>query len=210
MNAEFLSDEEVVRVTNDDFVAIRRDDLPGNFDLELGISTAEEDNNKAEQLAFMLQTMGNSMDPAMSRMLLADIARLRKMPDLAKKIEDYAPEPDPLAQRQQQLEIAKLEAEVAELQARAMKAQSGAQLDVAKAGTESVKQGHLQSDADLKNLNFVEQESGVAQERALQLHGEQARSQAQLKLLDRQFAQQDHREKLQVDLLKQYLLKRNN
>ena len=31
----------------------------------------------------MLQTMGNTMPPEMSQMILADIAKLRKMPDLA-------------------------------------------------------------------------------------------------------------------------------
>ena len=78
MNGEFLSEKEIVRITNNDFVEIRRDDLYGNFDLELTISTAEEDDNKAQELAFMLQTMGNSLDPSMSQMILADIARLRK------------------------------------------------------------------------------------------------------------------------------------
>lgn len=190
MNGEFLSDTEVVRITNEDFVEIKRDDLPGNFDLRLTISTAEEDNNKAQELAFMLQTMGNSMDPSMSQMILADIARLRKMPDLAKKIEEYQPQPDPLAQKMRELELAKMEAEVMELQAKAMKLQADAQLAGAKVGTEGAKATHLQSDADLKNLDFVEQESGVKQERDLQKQGEQARAQAQLKVLDNVFKQQ--------------------
>ena len=138
----------------------------------------------------MLQTMGNSMEPSMSQMILADIARLRKMPDLAKKIEEYQPQPDPLAQRMQELEIAKMEAEVMELQAKAMKLQADAQLAGAKVGTEGAKAGNLQSDADLKNLDFVEQESGVKQERDLQKQGEQARAQAQLKVLDNVFKQQ--------------------
>jgi hypothetical protein len=203
MNAEFLSDLEVVRVTNDEFVAVRKDDLPGNFDLRLSISTAEEDNNKAEQLAFLLQTVGPNSDPDMLKIILSDIARLRKMPDLAKKIEAYQPQPDPLAQEKAQLEIELLKAQIAREQAHAMSYQSGAQLDMAKAGTEQVKQGNLQSDTDLKNLDFVEQESGVKQERAKELHGEQARSQVQLKLLDRQFAKEDQ----QNDLLKEYLMR---
>ena len=35
------------------------------------------------------------MPPEMSQMILADIAKLRKMPDLAKRIEEYQPQPDP-------------------------------------------------------------------------------------------------------------------
>ena len=112
MNAEFLSEKEVVRVTNEEFQIVRRDDLAGQFDLKLSISTAEEDNNKAQELSFMLQTMGNNMDPTMSQMILADIAKLRKMPDLAKKIEAYQPQPDPMAQKKMELEIQLLEAQL--------------------------------------------------------------------------------------------------
>ena len=184
MNAVWLSEQEVVRITEEEFVQIRRDDLAGNFDLRLNITTAEDDNAKAQELAFMLQTMGNNMDPAMSRMILADIARLRKMPDLAKQIEEYQPQPDPIQQRMQELELAKLEAEVMELQAKAMKLQADAQLSGAKVGTEGAKATNLQSDTDLKNLDFVEQESGVKQERDLQKQGEQARAQLQTKVVD--------------------------
>lgn len=204
MNAEFLSDKEIIRVTNDEFVTVRKDDLPGNFDMKLSISTAEEDNNKAEQLAFLLQTLGPNADPELVKMILADISKLRKMPELAHKIEEFQPQPNPLAEEKARLEIELLKAQIAREQAHAMSYQSGAQLDAAKAGTEQVKQGNLQSDTDLKNLDFVEQESGVKQERAKELHGEQARSQAQLKLLDHDLA----REGQKVDLLKTYLAKR--
>ena len=201
MNAEFLSEEEVIRVSNEEFVTVRRDDLAGNFDLVLTISTAEEDNNKAEQLAFLLQTTGNTMDPQLNKMILADIARLRKMPDMAKRIEEYEPQPDPLVQEKLQLEIELLRAQINKENAQAMQYQASAQLDTAKVGTETAKAENLQSDTDKKNLDFVEQESGVTQERAKELHGEQARSQVQLKLLDRQFQREDNR----VELLKEYV-----
>ncbi len=206
MNSEFLSDEEVVRVTNEEFVKIDRKDLAGNFDIRLSISTAEEDNAKAEELAFMLQTGASSADPGEVRMIRAEIARLRKMPDLAKKIESYQPPPpDPVQQQLQQLELAKLEAEVALLQAKVANEQATAQLNGAKIGTEQAKAANLSSDTDIKNLDFVEQESGVKQERAKELHGEQARSQAQLKLLDRQFKTEDNK----VDLMKEWIKSRN-
>jgi len=176
MNAEFLSEVEVVRITNDEFVKVRKDDLPGNFDLSLSISTAEEDNNKAQELAFMLQTMGNNMDPDLSKMILSDIARLRKMPDLAEKIESYQPQPDPMAQKKAQLEIALLEAQIAVEQSKAQLNNAQAQLGGIKMGTEQAKANQMRSDTDLKNLDFVEQESGVKQERDLQKSGEQARA----------------------------------
>lgn len=201
MNAVFLSDIEVVRITNEEFVAVKKDDLPGNFDLKLGISTAEEDDNKAQQLAFMLQTTAQSMDPVLVRMILADIASLRKMPDLAKRIETFEPQPDPMQQKIQELEIKKLEAEIAKLMAETTKLQSGANLDVAKAGTEQARANHLAADADLKNLDYVEQESGVTQERELQKQGAQARAQTFLKLANRDLEQQ----KLDNELIKTYM-----
>ena len=205
MNSEFLSDEEVIRVTNAEFVTIKREDLVGSFDLKLSISTAEEDNHKAEQLAFMLQTMGNNLDPALTKMILADIAKLRKMPELAKKIIDYEPQPDPMQQQMQMLQMQLLQAQIATEQAKAMELQYRAQLGGAKVGTEQAKAANLQSDTDIKNLNFVEQETGVQQERNLQLAGRQAESQSQLKYIERE----TQREKLQNDLVKEYIKTKN-
>lgn len=179
MNAVFLDEEEVIRVTNEEFVPIRRDDLAGNFDLKLSISTAEEDNAKAQELAFMLQTMGNNMDAEMSKMILSDIARLRKMPGLAKRIEEYQPQPDPLEQKRRELELALLEAQIENERAHAMERQSGAMLDQTKAT-------NVQSDTDLKNLDFVEQEAGVKQERDLQKQRAQAEGNMRLELLKSQ------------------------
>lgn len=169
MNSEFLSNQEVIRITNEEFVKVDREDLAGNFDLRLTISTAEEDNNKAQELAFMLQTMGNSMPPDLSKMILGDIARLRKMPDLAKRIEEYAPQPDPTIEQMRQLEMGKLQAEIQLLNAQAQMAMSEAQFKEAKGTTEQVKASYLGAQTDQKTLDFVEQERGVKQERALQL-----------------------------------------
>jgi len=188
MNQAWLSEEEVVRITEEEFVPVRRDDLAGNIDLELSISTAEEDNNKAQELAFMLQTMGNNMSPDMSRLILADIARLRKMPDLAKQIEEFQPQPDPLAEKQAQLQVALMEAELAEKQ-------SIIALNQAKIETEAAKANRLNSQADLADLDFVEQESGVKQERDLQKQGAQAVAQARTKILDHQLRQREAKNK---------------
>ncbi len=182
MNAEFLSEEEVVRITADEFITVRRDDLAGNFDLQLDISTPEEDNEKAKELAFMLQTNGPNADPAETRMIRAEIARLRKMPALAKKIEEYEPQPDPLAVLKAELEIKLLEAQIAKEHTLAAKHASEANvntareykegtqgdLNQAKASTENAKTRNLHSDSDNKDLGFVEQESGVNQERELE------------------------------------------
>lgn len=184
MNAVFLDEVEIVRVTNEQFVPVRRDDLDGSFDLHLSISTAEEDNSKAEQLAFMLQTLGPNADPEMVRMILSDIARLRKMPDLAQRIKEFKPTPDPLVQKKMELEIAMLEAEIAEFHAKTARLRAQAQLDLAKIPTEAAKANELNTQADKNTLDFVEQESGVKHARDLDHVGEQARTQAQLKVVE--------------------------
>lgn len=183
MNAEFLSDEEVIRITNEEFVTVRRDDLHGEFDLKLSISTAEEDNAKVSDLSFMLQTMGPNMDWQMNAIILSQIAELKKMPDLARNIREYQPQPDPIAQRRAELEVALLEAQIQTEQAKAMHYMSGAGLQGAKAGTEQAKSRALGSQADLADLEFVEQESGVKQERELERVGKQAESQGRLAVL---------------------------
>ena len=167
MNGEFLSEEEIVRVTNDEFVEIKRDDLQGDIDIRLLISTAESDNAKAEELAFMLQTTGPNSDPGEVRMIRAEIARLRKMPELAKRIEEYEPQPDPLQQQIQMLEIEKLKAEI-------QKINSEAAENMAEAGLDEAKTRNEHSAADQSDLNFVEQESGVTHGREVETNQAQA------------------------------------
>lgn len=167
MNAEFLSEEEVIRITNEEFVTVRRDDLPGNFDLKLTISTAEADNDKAKELAFMLQTMGNTIGLEFSQLLLADIATLRKMPSLAKKIQEFKPTPDPLEQKKAELEVALLEAQVANERAKAQENTVDVGLKEAKTATEQAKTRNLHSISDKTDLDFLEQESSTTHDREI-------------------------------------------
>ena len=115
MNAVFLSEEEVVRVTNKKFITIKREDIKGNFDLQVDISTAEVDNAKAQDMGFMVQTIGPNMDQRISLKLLAEIAELKRMPKLAEELRTYKPEPNPLQEEAQRLEIEKLRLEVEKL-----------------------------------------------------------------------------------------------
>ena len=165
MNSEFLEDEEIIRITNEEFVAINRNDLGGKYDIKLNISTAEADEQKASELAFMLQTMGNTMPGEMSQMVLADIAKLRKMPDLAKRIEDYQPQPDPMAQQKAQLEVALLQAQVQNETAKGQENAVDVELKTAKTETERAKARGMHSGADLSDLDFVDKESGTKDKR---------------------------------------------
>lgn len=168
MNGEFLAETETVRITNEQFIDIRRDDLAGNFDITLSISTAEADAEKASELSFMLQTMGNNMDVNMSKIILSDIARLRKMPALAKQIEEYEPQPDPLVQEKAQLEIELLKAQIKNENAKAEENTVDIGLKVAKTDTEKAKTRTLHSEADSTDLKFLEDESGLPHQRDLE------------------------------------------
>ncbi len=171
MNAEFLNDEEIIRVTNEEFVAINREDLGGMYDIKLNISTAEADNEKAQELSFMLQTMGNNMDPAMSQIILSDIARLRKMPDLARQIKEYKPQPDPAVEQRTQLELQLLQAQISNEQAKAAENTVDVEFKKARTQTELSKSRNLDSKSDMEDLSFVEQESGVGRQHEENMKG---------------------------------------
>ena len=139
MNALWLNEKEVIRITNLDFVEIHRDDLAGEFDLTLDISSAEQDTARAESLAFMLQTLGNTVDQGMTQMVLSEICRLKKMPELAERVNRWKPqEPDPMQVRLQEAQVQLLEAQVEKYKAEVQKLSADTGLSEAKAQSELV------------------------------------------------------------------------
>ena len=175
MNAEFLDDEEVIRVTNKKFRTIRRDDLTGDFDLRVKISTAESDNQKIEKLAFMMQTGQQSMDPEEAKLVRAEIYKLQKMPDLADKVLRYQPQPDPVQQEMQQLQLErmrlenmKLQSEIEERNSRAIENQVDVELKQAKTQNELAKAGKLTSEKDLADQEFIRRDFGVDHQQKMQ------------------------------------------
>ena len=169
MNALFLEEEEVVRVTNANFVPVKRDDLAGEYDLRINVSTPEEDQSKSQNLSFILQTLGNNLPPEVPIKIMAKIVKLHKLPDLAHYLETYEPKPDPLAEAMQQLEIAKLEAETALLKAQAREADAKSFVQEAKVSVEQARAGQMQSQTDRNNLDFYDKANGTEHERALEL-----------------------------------------
>lgn len=169
MNAVFLSEEEVIRVTNTEFVTIKREDLAGNFDLEVDISTAEIDDAKSKDLGFMLQTLGPKGDQKMVMDILAEICELKRMPELAERLRQWQP-PQPTEEQKMmerlgieklQLENDKLRAEAEEIRARAKKALA---------------------EADKASLDFVEQETGTKHARDMEKQQGQAQGNQNLQI----------------------------
>lgn len=177
MNQVFLSEEETVRVTNQEFVTVRKDDLGGKFDIRLSISTAEADEQKASELAFMLQTTGQSFGIEFTKIILAEIAELRKMPHLAQQLRAYQPQPDPMAEQLRQLELQEKQVEIQKKQAEIQKI-------LTEAGHTGVKSANVQADTDSKNLRFVEDEAGVTHARDVDKMQAQAEAQGRTKMLE--------------------------
>ena len=159
-NSEFLRPIEVIRIIDDEFVEVKRDDLDGNIDISIQVSTAEDNASKSQQLSFMMQTGQQVMDPVETRMIRAEIARLQKMPELAKRIEEYNPQPDPYTSEIRDLEKQKLIAEIQERRSRTEENRVDMEAKSAKAELDRAKARELNSNADLKDLDFVRRSNG--------------------------------------------------
>ena len=190
MNSEFLTDEEVIRVTNREFRTIKKDDLAGDYDLRVNISTAESDNQKIEKLAFMLQTLGQNMGTELLQLILADIAKLQKMPELSEKLAAYQPQPDPMAQKLQELEIRKLEkdiektqADIADKYARAGENKIDAEMKAAKVDEIRANTRMKHSTADQQDQEFLQKDLGIDKQHEMNmenLKGQQTMEQSAL------------------------------
>ena len=167
-NAEFLEEEEVIRITNDEYVPIRRDDLAGKIDIDISISTSEDNAAKSQELSFLLQTVGPNEDPAIRREIMAQIMDLMRMPEQAKRIREYQPQPDPVQQKMQELQMAKLEAEIQKIRAdaankMASSVENEADRDekLAQAELKRAQARKLMSEADNLDIDFLKKDEMI-------------------------------------------------
>ena len=175
MNMAFLSEEEVVRITNEKFVTVRKEDIQGRYDTRTDVSSAEADAAKSQKLAFMLQTIGPNVDFSVTKKIMAEIARLDKMESLAHDLETYEPQPDPLQEAMQEAALAEIQAKTAKLKAEAAEADARAAYFMAQA-----RLNH--STADKKDLEFVEEETGTKHARDMQKQQSQAEANQDLEV----------------------------
>ncbi len=159
-NAVFLEEESVVRITNEDFIPVRRDDLQGEVDIDIEVSTAEDNAAKSQEISFLLQTIGPNEDPGIRKLLMAQIMKLHKMPDVAQAIEEYEPQPDPFVEEMKQLEMDKLRAEIEERLSRARENAVDIRLKNANAALAEARAREIGSNADLKDQEYVAKETG--------------------------------------------------
>jgi len=183
MNQAYLEEEQIVRITNEEFVPVRREDLQGEFDLIVDVSTPEKDNEKAEKLNMLMQTNAASMDPGLQKIIYAKIAKLWKEPDLAEEVLSFEPEPDPVAEqiktlqlqnaqlenKKLQMEIAKMakliESEDSKIEERESRTSqnlnSETEENKATARLKNAQAAKLEAEKDLTDLNFMRKYDGI-------------------------------------------------
>ena len=189
MNQSFLEEEEVIRITNEEFVSVRREDLRGEFDLVVDVSTPEKDNEKAEKLNMLMQTNAASMHPGLSKIIYARIAKLWKEPDLAKEVLEFEPPVDSaeeelkkmqlenelLKNQKLKMEIAniakQIESEDSKIEERESRTAQNllSEVDENKANTrlKNAQADSLEQEADMAKLNFVRTADGTARQEAI-------------------------------------------
>ena len=172
----------MIRITNEEYIEIRRDDLEGKIDIEITVATQEDNAAKVEQLSFLLQTIGPSEDPAIRRDLMADIYELSKLPKQAKRLREYQPQISPEQKRLQELELNRLELENKILEAEINKLYSESQENAGdllekqmRARVEAAKAAKLENEArlageraDLESLKFLKQDNQIDEQSKLQ------------------------------------------
>ena len=112
----------------------------------------------------------------MTQLLLSEIATLRKMPHLAKMIQEYAPEPDPMAQERAGLELELLRAQIAYTQARAVEHGAGADLRTQKVDVEAARARNLGGKADLDDMKFLREADGAKHRETLEAQENQMKT----------------------------------
>ena len=189
MNAEFMSEEEVVRNTNQEYVKINRDDLSGAHDITIDIQTPETNNAIAQDLAMVLQTGQQTMSPELSKKIWARILKLKGQYDLSREFEQYVPQPDPKQQElldmqieEQRLKIEKAKKDIEEVDSRIHERisrvvenekdvenkQSQNLLRQQQAAESAARTRKLEEEADMLAQNFVDHATGAKRVRELE------------------------------------------
>ena len=170
MDAEWLDEKEFVAVTTDEFVQINRDSLAGDFFLNVSVKSNAESEGKAQQLTFLMQTMGVDLPFEMKQMFLVEICRLYNLDTITNLVKNYEPKPDPFDEEMKQLQLE-------EQRAKVQKLYDESEYFKARSSYIDSQIGLAQADTDLKNLDFLEQESGVKHARQREIVEAQAREQ---------------------------------
>ena len=97
----------------------------------------------------------------MRNLLMSQISKLHKMPDLAEMIENYQPQPDPYIEKMKELEMRKLIAEIIERRSRADENEVDRYMKMTQAEVNKAKARQLGGEADMTDLDFTRKADGT-------------------------------------------------
>ena len=206
-NAAFLQPEEVIRITNEEFVPIKRDDLLGNVDIDITVASLEDNSAKSQELSFLLQTLGNSVPFEITQHLMGDMLELMRMPEQAKRIREFQPPKDEMQEQlkqlelqHRQLELAKLQSEIERNKAKSAEDQVDVILKQNKAELEAAKARLTNSTADLKDMDFLRADEGIDHQQKMAEFNAKQQATLDSKALDAYHRSLDNDRKHQSDL----------
>ena len=157
----FLEEEDWHRITG---MQKPQGELGKDFDIKIDLITDAQKQSKIGQFNLMMQNLqyvGDGVKFEMGNHILSKYFELFDEPYLADMIKNQEPpQPDPMQQQMQQLEMQKLQAEIAERQSRAQENQVDMDLKSAKADNERAKSRQTHSNADTTDLDFLRKQSG--------------------------------------------------
>lgn len=125
-NQEFLTDEEVMRI-NGEHIPFKRDDISGEFDIDVSFNVEGVTEAKVNQMSMLMQQVGGlsnvaTIPPEFFNLMLGKLADEWGYPDVAMMLENPKPkEPSEQQVEAQQLEMDKLRNEVEKLKSEAIK-----------------------------------------------------------------------------------------
>jgi len=183
MNQVFLDEETVVRITDREFVKVKRDDLEGDFDLRVKVNTPEADDDKATKIMKLLQTNAATMDPGIVKLHYVQLAELWKLETLAGAVEAFEPKPDPMREELMRLQIEEqklknamiqkeMESEDSKIFERLSRKEENLSADIdlkkAKAEQALAVAAKLNEESDLLSQSFLEIQSGEKRQEAIE------------------------------------------
>lgn len=171
MNGKWLEEENTVQLTGYEFMTIPKDALDGSFNVNVDVSSTTENFTQAQNLSFLLQTLGNTVDFEVTRPLLVKLARLYHMDDVAMSIQEYAPQPDPVQQELMQLQVEKAKKEIEKISSDIASAQAEAEYFAARSA-------YIQALADNEDLKYIRSGDGIEHEEKKDIIREEANAKA--------------------------------
>lgn len=150
LNILYLDAKKIIQLAGLDGLMIKANPNP-LIDVKLDITNQAEDAMKAQELSFMLQTLGQSLPPQLVKETLMEIAELRNMNKFYNSLVNFEmtpPEPSEAQKEIERLQTELLKAQIGEIQARATKGMADSELAKVKVQSESAKAGKTSAETD--------------------------------------------------------------